>query len=523
MGELMTKRVTKKALEEQSQDRFVTAMARWVQNTVSTARSAIASRGGRMYDGLRDMWKILGYKTDLKYEDYLAMYERQDVAGRIVDMPAQETWRNPPKLIAKKDDADSTFFDEFIELSERLDLWAWMEQADRLSGIGRFGVMFIGVGTGGDLKNEVKPESLKPEDIIYLAAYDEGRVEILSLDMDTSSPRFGLPNQYKIKLAEFTDPKGVRQANTPEKGSGLVEEIVHWSRIIHIAENPLSDRVYGRPRLQRVFNRMWDMLKVGGGSAEMFWQNVAQIFHINLDPELEYATDDLQNLDAKMLEMLQGVRRIVQTEGIEEIKPLQGKTPDPRGVFSVLKTLIASAAEIPQRILFGSEQGEMASTQDKSEWYGRITSRRQRHAEPNILISFVMRLASWGVLTLPEGGVKADWPSLFEETPTEKASVGRAMAMAASKMSSDRPDTVIGTAEIREAVGLPRRIPADVQADIDIENKKREEQAEIDEANRKEEMEAIAQGGAVVANANKPPTSLRVVRNSDGQVEELVS
>ena len=68
-------------------DRAIVAMTRMVQNSIATARSAIASRAGKMYDGLRDMWKILGYKTILEYRDYLTMYERQDVAGRIVDMP----------------------------------------------------------------------------------------------------------------------------------------------------------------------------------------------------------------------------------------------------------------------------------------------------------------------------------------------------------------------------------------------------------------------------------------------------
>lgn len=210
----------------------------------------------------------------------------------------------------------------------------------------------------------------------------------------------------------------------------------------------------------------------------MFWQNVAQIFHVNLDPELEYKESDLKELDEKFKEMLQGIRRIIQTEGIENIKPLQGQTPDPRGIASVLKTLIASAAEIPQRILFGSEQGEMASTQDKSEWYGRIEARRQRHAQPEILVAFVMRLASWGVLTLPEGGVDYQWPSLFEETPTEQASRARILAMGASKMDPTRPDRVIGIREFRELGGLPRQIPQDVLDDIEAEDKRKEEEAE---------------------------------------------
>lgn len=481
-----------------------------VQNSLAQMRSAISDRLGNMYDGLRKMQRILGYKDRLVYDDYLAMYSRQDVAGRIVDMPAQETWRNPPKLVAETaESSDSTFFEDWESLAKRLDVFRWFEKVDRLSGIGHFGVMFLGVP--GRLESEVS-DSLDPEDLMYLMAYPEGRIEILELDLDVTSPRFGLPQLYKIKLAEFQDPSGTRMLSD---GEGLIEERIHWSRVIHVAEDMLSDRVHGRPRLQRVFDRMWDLLKVVGGSSEMFWQNVAQIFHVNLDPELEYSDSDLQDLDDKFKQMLQGIRRIVQTEGITDIKPLQGKTPDPRGVTSVLKTLIASAAEIPQRILFGSEQGEMASTQDKSEWYGRIDGRRERFAEPEILMQFVMRLASFGMLELPEGGVVAEWPSLFEETPTEKAGRARALAMAASKMDTDRPDTVVGIREIREAAGLPRQIPGDVQADIDAENQKKEEEAE----KMKEEMEAAAAAAPPAPPGGPPgsekPPNLQVASGAD--------
>jgi len=458
-------------------------IVRMFQNSIAQMRSSIASRLGVMYDGLRKIQAILGYKTQLGYEDYLAMYSRQDVAGRIVDMPPQETWRNPPTLVAKdKATADADFFKDWENLAERLNIWRWFEKVDRLSGIGQFGVLFI--GTAGNLESPVG-DNMAAEDILYLMAYPEGRIEILDLDMDTASPRFGLPILYKIKLVEFQDPNGTRKLSD---GQGMIEEKIHWSRVLHVAEDALSDRVHGRPRLMRVFDRMWDMLKVTGGSAEMFWQNVAQIFHVNLNPELDYSDSDLADLDDKFKEMLQGIRRVVQTEGIESIKPLQGKTPDPRGITSVLKTLIASAAEIPQRILFGSEQGEMASTQDKSEWYGRIEARRQRHAEPEILMAFVMRLASWGVLVLPEGGVATEWPSLFEETPAEKAQAARTLAMTAAKMDPERPDRIIGIREIREAAGLPAQIPADVQADVDALDEKKEEDA----VKAKEEMEAAA-------------------------------
>lgn len=428
-------------------------------NTLALARSAMAARFGQQYDGARDTQKILGYKKTLLFDDFLAMYERQDVAGRIVDMPAQETWRKPPRLVPKKREAtkeDDPFTSSMEELNERVSLWHFFEKVDRLCGIGRYGVLFIGVAGSGNLRSEVtEVESL--DDIIYLQAYHQGKVEVKKWVTDTNDPRFGYPLIYEIELANFVSESTTGTLRKSEPGTTVKEE-VHWSRVIHVADDAIYDNVHGRPRLQRVFDRMFDLVKIAGGSSEMFWQNVAQLWHANLDPELQYDEDDLKKLDEKFQEMLLGIRRLIQTEGVD-IKSLSGGTPDPRGVFEVLKSLISSASEIPQRILFGSEQGELASTQDQSEWYGRIQSRRTRFADPWIIRPFVQRLASWGALTVPAGGYSTEWPSLFQESPMDQANRARGMALAAAKYDQTHPDRLFTVEEIREAAGQPREHP----------------------------------------------------------------
>ena len=49
------------------------------------------------YGGARDYNKVLGYPSSLRFEDYLARYRRQDLAARVVDLPAQDTWKKPPR------------------------------------------------------------------------------------------------------------------------------------------------------------------------------------------------------------------------------------------------------------------------------------------------------------------------------------------------------------------------------------------------------------------------------------------
>src|SRR3972149_659060 len=49
------------------------------------SRSSIASRLGYSFGGDRDLYDALGYTKQLRYEDYYARYDRQDLATAGVD------------------------------------------------------------------------------------------------------------------------------------------------------------------------------------------------------------------------------------------------------------------------------------------------------------------------------------------------------------------------------------------------------------------------------------------------------
>ena len=69
------------------------------------SRVSLANRAGLRFDNARDFYAVFGYLKDLTFKDYLAKYQRQDVAGRIIDAPVQATWRSPPEITS-----DSHFF-----------------------------------------------------------------------------------------------------------------------------------------------------------------------------------------------------------------------------------------------------------------------------------------------------------------------------------------------------------------------------------------------------------------------------
>jgi len=139
--------------------------------SVLQSRRGLAAAFGKSFQGDRDLYPELGYPLLLTFEQMAAKYERQDIAGRIVDLPPQDTWKNG--TIVKEADpknADSEFETQWEALVKRLRIWHFMERVDRLAGIGEYGVLMLGLKGQGEneLMNEAEQVS-GPDDIIFRA------------------------------------------------------------------------------------------------------------------------------------------------------------------------------------------------------------------------------------------------------------------------------------------------------------------------------------------------------------------
>lgn len=423
------------------------------------SRAMLARRAGVQFEGERDLYRVLGYKAKLDFDDYRALYDRGDIAARIVDMPARATWKGRPWLTDSKEDRETKFIRDWTALAKRLRIWHHLGRADRLAGIGRYSVLLIGLRDGTDKLSEPAQKVGGPEDVLYLMPYSEKYAEIKEWDTDDQSPNFGRPLTYEIDLAANTEGftlKGVANKVT-----------VHHSRVVHIAEGLLDDNVYGTPRLQRVYNRLHDLQKLAGGSAEIFWLIAAPLLGVNIDKDLDIDPKDLEELDQQIQEVMHNLRRTIQTQGAT-VTMHGAKSVDPTGTYDMLKELIAGTADIPQRILFGSERGELASTQDKEEWHERVSARRDEYAEPTILSPLVDRLVELNAISPPDGDYEIQWPELGEPKLKERAESGFKLAQIARLLSPENPSLVIAPHEIREEVldWSPVPTPAPAGAEI---------------------------------------------------------
>jgi hypothetical protein len=376
---------------------------------------------GKAFEGERDYYKVLGYDLYPQVDDFLGRYTRDDIAGKIVDLPPQDTWKKRPVLIDGEERSDgdqprSEFIRAWQQLTdagsdEALNVYHYFERIDRLSGIGRFGVLVIGARDGQTLDQPFQGRVIGPDGILYLRSCSEASVMIspTDIDMDPQSKRYGKPLWYQINIGGEMGQNGYQR--------------VHYSRCIHVAEDLLEDEVYGRPRLERVLNRLDDIMKIVGGSAEATWKLMRKGFLLSAKEGYQQPTNSetRRDVDAQIEEYDHGLRRFIRLTGVDA-QDLGSEVVDPSGLFGIVLSLIAAASGIPQRILIGSERGELASTQDLRSWANAIADRQSNFAEPSILRPFVNWCIRAGVLPPPKSGkYKVEWPKLYELTELEEA------------------------------------------------------------------------------------------------------
>lgn len=312
------------------------------------ARIGLAVKAGLTFGGKRDVYAVCGFKEKLTIADYRARYRRNGLAATVVETYPLATWRGGAELIEDENPDRTTKFERaWDELEQRLNIWATLARLDVLAGLGRYAVLVVGLP--GDLAQE--PVAVGPDRLAYLTVLAEDDAKVLTLVTDPEDERFGLPLMYEVR----------RLAGEKDK----ITRKVHAARVIHVADGVLDDRIYGTPRLERVWNDFDNLEKVTGGGAEAFWRRADQGLHLNIDPDKELDQAEIDKLKEGVEAYAHGLQRTIGTVGAE-LNVLGSDVANFSAPVDAIITLIAGAAKIPKRILVGSERGELASSQDKT-------------------------------------------------------------------------------------------------------------------------------------------------------------
>ena len=371
------------------------------------SRYLMATKLGMQFGGDRDIYKALGYKEKLTYHDYLSQYLRQDMARAIVDRPIQGTWRGKLQIL-EPGDADTTILEtSFGELAKTLQLKNKFMRLDRLASIGHYAVLLIGFDDITRPEDWAEAVSGKRK-ILYIKPISEASAPIKESEESPQSQRYGQPLYYEVAA----DKTKIR---------------VHYSRVIHVAASQLEDDVMGTPVLKPVFNRLKDLEKLVGGSAEMFWKGAFPGYQGKIKDDYQIDAETKKDLKDQLDEYEHGLRRFLIAQGVD-LSPMASQVADPRNHVDIQVQMISAQTGIPKRILTGTERGELASSEDKGSWNELLQTRREEHAEPTIVRPFIDKCIEHGVL--PGADYEIAWSDLFAAGEKEKAEVGKVRASA---------------------------------------------------------------------------------------------
>ena len=252
--------------------------------------------------------------------------------------------------------------------------------------------------------------------LLYMRVFDESLIQITRYEADTTNSRFGQPVMY---LVTINDPKEMHS------GIGLTTATisVHWSRVIHVADNLNSSEVFGVPRMRPVWNRLCDLKKLYGGSAEMYWKAAFMGLALETHPQLGGDVQlDITELRQQLERYQNSLQRYLAIEGTH-VNPLAPQVVSPADHIDKEIEAICVQLDVPKRKFMGSERGELASSQDDGDWNGTLMERQTNYLTPKIIIPFVDRLIMIGILP-PPTQYKLKWPDLNSLEADEQAQIG---------------------------------------------------------------------------------------------------
>ncbi len=380
-------------------------------------RAMLSARLGKQYGTDRDLYEALGYKNILYYDDYCTQYSRQDIAKAIIERPANATWKGKLQLIESNESEETEFEKVWEKLELRLSLKNVFIRLDKLTCLGGYGVLLLGLDDVKQQMDWAKPVKEGRRELLYLRPLGENNAQVDTWEKNAGNSRYGLPNTYTIMLTE------------PGSTGASFSLKVHYTRVLHVVYSKLESETIGSPVLKSVFNRLMDLEKLVGGSAEMFWRGARPGYAANVDKDFEMTQATEDGLQDQFDEFEHKLRRFLLTEGVD-IKTLDNQISDPTGHVSVQLQMISADTGIPMRILIGSERGELASTQDEDAWMNLITIRREDFAEPMIVRPFVEFCVKYKILPEPTESWNISWGDLFAKSEKDMAEVGRIRATA---------------------------------------------------------------------------------------------
>ncbi|EMU6615600.1 DUF1073 domain-containing protein [Citrobacter freundii] len=416
------------------------------------------------------LWDEFGYPNNLDFDRYYRSYERNAVAFAAVHKLLDSCWADNPTIIDGDDGKESTETTDWEKSATKLlkKHWPKIKDADRRNLVGRYSALLIQFRDGREWHEPVdraKVKSLRNignGPIVKLIPAWESQVKPGNFDTDTLSETYGQPVSYNFN----EQPVGDDGTYGPVRGV-----TVHPERIIILCEGSEDENMLsGVPFLRAGYNKLLDLEKVSGGSAEGFLKNASRQLGIAFDKETNIANLSKTAIDAGYKDLGEALNDKVakMNRGTDAALVMQAGTPsvlsvaaaDPSPTWTVAANEFASSIQCPFTILFGQQTGRLASDEDKTDWAKRCNGRRWGF-QSMVVESVLERFWTVGVIDPPSSGeVTLAWSDLLAPSEKEKIANMQAMAVVAKDTQQAYGTPAVDENEIRAVGELePRKEP----------------------------------------------------------------
>jgi hypothetical protein len=378
-------------------------------------RFALAQALGENLPGDEDYYDVFNWDKNPGVEEFYALALRNPYAYAVTFLPSETTWRDPPRINDAEEQEDGTSFENDVSgLVDENNLWHYCRRADKLAGIGKFGILILQLddidgpdGLSDPVSNVSELQGLRP--------FSRASVS----DLNVGAPgtdRWGEPTKYQLDFSDENET--IIQQEGPE------EVWVHWQRVIHVpSDELLDDELRGVERQRPVYNNLVDVEKALGAAGQLAYRAAAWGININIDKEFDLE-DDGEKLQEHLQRWQHGLENVLRTHGADDVQSLGGEDIDPSLITDPNIEAISAQTGIPQGVLKGNETGERATTQDLKEWYGKISERRSGFVEQQLVRALIDRLRELDIIDDPSGDdYSVDWPPLAETSEEDIASI----------------------------------------------------------------------------------------------------
>lgn len=401
--------------------------------------------------------------------DYKKYFDFDGATTRAISVFPDECWAEPPEIYETEKSYSTSFEKRVNSICEDFSLNAYFHKADVKSGIGHYGGLLIGINDGKDPSEPVDTmdpvtgvpyENIKKEyEPLYFRALDETELKIMKLNTDPTSPRFGMPEMYRVLLY---NPMDVNYTTINYLN-------VHWTRLVHIPSDSIggvAGEIYANPRVQNVFQYLQSARKVIHSSAEMFYKGAFPGYALKSIPDPTGMTSvalDKDSISAEMYSYQNDLKRYIALQDMD-IEPLTPQIAVATQHLEDQLKMVASVLGVPYRIYMGSEAGHLASSQDKSTWNGRVSGRQKNRCHPIIVKPVMKRLQDLCILPRVKKFF-VDWNDLNNLTDMDKADIALKQSQAMMAYIKGGCDTLLPPLEyLTTVLGLTLPVAQSLEA-----------------------------------------------------------